>query len=159
MGWRIWISNPDNDQDYLSFPKVHNPSWPTHISIKWSTLLLSGCTRLGFEAEHSSPSTAKVTNDWSWTTIALTFILSERRMRWASRMVCTGLNICQIIKGFSETKPQITTRNTEIVIRFCFCISEMWSLIIAVSNIRNMWLLRLHTLLCIGGLFHCYVLQ
>ena len=35
-------------------------------------------------------------------------------------MVCAGLNICQIIKGISEKKPQITVSNTELFTLFGF---------------------------------------
>jgi len=58
-------------------------------------------------------------------------------------MVCAGLKICQIIKGISKTKRQITIRNTEIVTRFVFIFLKRERL--------GMWPVLVRSRGCIGS--------
>jgi len=83
LGWMTWGSISSRAREFSSHHCIKTALGPTQPPIQWVLGVLSaGVKWQGCEADHSSPSSAKVMNVWSYT--------STPPMWCCGTLLCTG---------------------------------------------------------------------
>ena len=77
-----WSHRPSTNREKRCFPLPEHPGrlgGPTQPPFQWVPETLVGVKRLGSESGHSSPSSAKVQNEWSYTSTLSAYLLGVHK--------------------------------------------------------------------------------
>jgi len=102
-GWKVGSSNLNRDKILFSFPKFPDlPCYPLCLQFRGFTGSYLGLNQQGPKLNHSSPSSAEVKNEWSYTAILL-YVFREklRFLTFVCYKVCVSTSTGNVVRMYS----------------------------------------------------------